>query len=171
MIANRIRWKRGIFRLWLVVSILWIIGSMSFVIPKLSQTRPVIPDLNIITETLDSLDNPNITQESTLPSKSDLLSIKQDEDCISIDPLQSVPCDSWKVTIHEKSKSPMIIDFVPDNTKAPILRKLVEQHLKPMIRDWYYSVTKSTLIVVLPPVILLIIGLLGSWIIAGFSTQ
>ena len=171
---KEIQWGRGLTRLWAVITVLWLAASIySVVIPHYFTEAPPGP-----------------------PSAADLQkSVQNQLDCLGYDDDKNTdkPWLHWKcaakpvgqdplldVKVHEANDGTLTLNDsdgeqfigVPKNANAKqIADKLYRHFAEEASKRFYDPVPHDALLVLGPPVILLLFGLVGSWVLRGFAKR
>jgi hypothetical protein len=146
-------WRRGLFRFWLAVSALWLIIVVVLFYPQV--VSPYIePQAYILRDDSDSgflqLDN---------------VSDSNDQDFKA----------AYQIEIEFPNKVTL---FAKDDTPKPVLdtqsKSFYEQHVKPREAELaaarWQSLERASATGVLPPLALLLVGLVIGWIVSGFKS-
>jgi hypothetical protein len=149
--AHPMNWRRGLFRLWLAVSALWLIVVALLFYPQV--VSPYIePQAYILTnDGFLQLDN---------------VSDSQDHDFKT----------AYQIEIEFPNK---VILFAKDDTPKPVLdtqsKSFYERYVKPRDAEVttarWQSLERASATGLLPPLALILLGLVIGWIVSGFKSQ
>ena len=148
---NPMNWKRGLFRLWLAISGLWLIIVAVFFYPQV--VSPYIePRVYILTEDLKFFELDKVSDSEDLDFKA-----------------------AYQTEIEFPNKVTL---FAKHDTPKPVLdtqsKNFYEQHVKPRETELATARRQSLELAsaagVLPPLALLLLGLVIGWIMRGFKS-
>src|SRR5205809_7133465 len=148
---NPMNWRRGLFRLWLVVSALWLIAVVVFFYSQV--VSPYIePRAYILTDDLKFFELDNVSDSEDRDFKA-----------------------AYQTEIEFPNKVTL---FAKDDTPKPVLdtqsKSFYEQHVKPREAELTtarrQSLERASATGVLPPLALLLLGLVIGWIVSGFKS-
>jgi hypothetical protein len=144
-------WRRGLFRLWLAVSALWLIIAVVFLYPQV--VSPYIePQAYILTDDLKFFELDNVSDINERDFKA-----------------------AYPIEIEFPNKVTL---FAKDDTPKPVLdtqsKSFYEQHVKPREAELatarWQSLEFASAAGVVPPLALLLLGLVIGWIVSGFKS-
>ncbi|UNJ33197.1 hypothetical protein [Ralstonia pseudosolanacearum] len=171
---KEIRWGRGLMRLWAVITVLWLAASIySVVIPHYFTEAPPGPPSAAefqkrVQDQLDCLgyDDEKNTDKPWLHWKCAAKPVGQD-------PLLDISVQDAKdgtLTVNDSDREQII--GVPKNASAQqIADKLHRHFVEEAAKRFYEPVPRDALLVLGPPLILLLLGVAGSWVLRGFAKQ
>lgn len=170
---KEIRWGRGLMRLWAVVTVLWLAVSVySVVVPHYFTEAPPGP--------------PSAAEmQKNVQDQLDCLAYKADKSATK--PWMEYKCDKIvgqdprsDITIQDADNGTLRISLsddeqivgVPKNASAKQIADKLHRHFaEEASKRFYEPVPRDALLVLGPPVILLLLGLAGSWVLRGFAKQ
>ncbi|CAE6852632.1 hypothetical protein R69658_07235 [Paraburkholderia aspalathi] len=170
---REIQWGRGLVRLWAVITVLWLAASIySVVIPHYFTEAPLGPPSaaefqKSVQDQLDcrGYDDETNTDKPWLHWK-----------CAKVvgqDPLLDISvqeANDGTLTLNDANGEQFI--GVPKNLSAKqIAEKLYLHFAEEASKRFYEPVPRDALLVLGPPVILLLLGLAGSWVLRGFDKR
>src|SRR5215831_17389952 len=144
-------WRRGLFRLWLAVSALWLIIAVVFLYPQV--VSPYIePQAYILTDDLKFFELDNVSDSKDRDFKA-----------------------AYPIEIDFPNKVTL---FAKDDTPKPVLdtqsKSFYEQYVKPRDAEAttarWLSLGRATALGLLPPLALILLGLVIGWIVSGFKS-
>ena len=144
-------WRRGLFRLWLVVSALWLIVVVVFFYPQV--VSPYIePHAYILTDDLKFFELDNVADSEDRNFKA-----------------------AYQIEIEFPNKVTL---FAKDDTPKPVLdtqsKSFYEQHVKPREAELgtarWHSLERAFATGLLPPLAFVLLGLVIWWIVNGFKS-
>jgi len=144
-------WKRGFFRLWLAVSAFWLIIVAVLFYPQV--VSPYIePQAYILRDDSGFLQLDNVSDSNDQDFKA-----------------------AYQIEIEFPNKVTL---FAKDDTPKPVLdtqsKSFYEQHVKPreveLATARWQSLERASATGVLPPLALLLVGLVIGWIVSGFKS-
>ncbi len=149
--AQPMNWRRGLFRLWLAVSALWLIIVAVLFYPQV--VSPYIePQVYILTDDSSFLQLDNVSDSNDQDFKT-----------------------AYKIEIEFPNKVTL---FAKDDTPKPVLdtqsKSFYERYVKPRdaeltIARWQ-SLERASATGLLPPLALILLGLVIGWIVSGFKS-
>jgi hypothetical protein len=144
-------WRRGLFRLWLAVSALWLIIVAVLFYPQ--AVSPYIePRAYILTDDLKFFELDNVSDSEDRDFKA-----------------------AYQTEVEFPNKVTL---FAKDDTPKPVLdtqsKSFYEQHVKPreveLATARWQSLERASATGLLPPLALLLLGLVIGWIVSGFKS-
>ena len=146
---NRVNWRRGLFRLWIFVSILWLTGAGSIAV---LESSPRLPDFSQYSTPVTDAPEPRFGNKSTLVSEPP--TIRYGENDTLAECLES----------NSNSAEAFLDCYDPSglNPHEPTTR--VEY-----VRDWNLPDLQVILLIIGAPVLLFALGAATNWILHGFG--
>jgi hypothetical protein len=192
-------WKLGAFRLWLAVSVLWVcgIGYLAYKQPVMVTTPPgdkiieqgatkaiecvgYIPNTDNYSQVIEDLkaaDKVGNTSEAKRLAK--IASrhwmcegTPADGSFVQEVNLSDGPNNTWVATIPTVAGSNIVLNDIPKSIDGPGLAQRIFVATKDLQRsETYHTYAWKAEITILPPIGLLLAGLVFAWIVAGFKEK
>ncbi|MFM0653279.1 hypothetical protein [Paraburkholderia sediminicola] len=170
---KEIQWGRGLTRLWAVITVLWLAASIySVVIPHYFTEAPPRPPSaaefqKSVQDQLDcrGYDDDKNTDKPWLHWKC-AKPVGQD----SLLDISVQDANDGTLTISDSDGEQVI--GVPKNASSKQIADKLHRHFaEEASKRFYEPVPRDALFVLGPPVILLLLGLAGSWVLRGFAKR
>lgn len=177
---NRVNWRRGLLRLWIFVSILWITGAGSIAV---LESSPRLPDFSQYGTPVTDAPEPRFGNKDTLVSEPPTIRYGENDTLVECSGLNSNSVEAFLDCFDADSSEPR-----PTDGREPRFGsadKLVTPEVKPRydtsglkpyepttrveyVRDWNLPERDVMSLIIGVPLLALALGMAIAWISSGF---
>jgi hypothetical protein len=165
---GKIQWRRGLVRLWIVLSALWLmVATYREVITLSPYFNNAIPSSKVLLDRFS--DAKRSLTDPKDPFSKFMASDPLSPDTVSFEPEDIVdkPGDVlWKMTITIPPYRTLTVDRITNDADVGQLQNTIQTHFASERGD---KEVRALFIVIAPPLALFILGFIGRWILVGFG--